>query len=301
MKLDAKNILSLDADDKGQGINESDIKLNTDHVKWYIDNNIDRDSGVFDQGLPDTIVIHYTGSRSLKGDIRALTRSKRQVSAHFVIDDDQDGTIYQLMPLNKIAWHAGVSKMKTAAGTRNSINRFSIGIEVVNPGYLSKGGDGNFVTALGESVLPAEAVLAKHKNERSERYWCKYKPGQIASVAHLCLELKEKFGIKYIVGHDDISPDRKVDPGPLYPLDKLREIVLQQGKKEIMDDSPDVGKAGFVTVSALNIRERGESGAPKVAMPLEKEQQVEILDEQNGWYKVKTEITGWVSAKYIET
>ena len=289
MQLSAEKILSKDANDP------AGIDLDVKNAENYIKNNMDRDSGTFASGQPDTIVVHYTGSTSDKGAINALYSSKREVSAHFVIENS--GKIVQLMPLDKIAWHAGISKL----GNRTSLNKYSIGIEIVNPGYLTPSSDGNFISAFNEDIPSNMAVKAKHRNESNERYWCKYNIDQIEAVNHLCLELKEIFGgIRFIVGHDEISPKRKQDPGPLFPIEKLRDLVLQQGKQDDEIEMPDVARAGHVNVDFLNIREKGESSSRKVALPLNKGQKVEILDENNGWYKVKTEIDGWVSAKYVD-
>lgn len=289
MLLTKDFILQLDAQDPGT------IKLETQLAEDYIANKMDRDSGTFASGQPDTLVVHYTGTISDGASINALYSSKREVSAHFVIK--KDGTIVQLMPLNKIAWHAGVSQM----GNRKYLNKYSLGIEIVNPGYLTPTSDGNFITAYNNKVTSDKAVLARHPHERDERYWHKYDEAQIEAVNHLCLELRDLFQVmRYIVGHDEISPGRKQDPGPLFPIKKLRDLVLQQGKLEEEVTMPDLPKSGFVSVPLLNIREKGETGAAKVAMPLSKGQKVDILDENNGWYKVKTDITGWVSAKYID-
>lgn len=288
--INKKHILDLE-----QGEN---FALDIKHAKNYVAQKMDKDSGEFRDGLPDTIVIHYTAGTTMAGALSVLNSPKYEASAHFLVDNDQNvATTYQLMPLNKIAWHAGVSEM----GNRKSINKYSIGIEIVNPGYLTRTGDGKFLTAFNRTVLEDDAVEARHKNESHTRYWHRYMEEQVSNVLYLCNELKELFPIQYIVGHDEISPGRKQDPGPLFPIEKIRQYVLQQGKIETEIAGTETPNIGHVTASLLNIRESGDSQATKVAMPLKKGQQVKILEDRGGWYKVKTEIEGWVSKNHIES
>ena len=275
---------------------ESNIQLKVKHAQDYITKKIDRDSGTFKNGRPDTLVIHYTGSTSKAGAIQALYASKSEVSAHFVVD--VNGEITQLLPLDKIAWHAGESQM----GNRSGINHYSIGIEIVNPGYLSKASDGkNFYTAFNEKISPDKAIAAKHKNENDERYWHVYDPRQLSAVNYLCLELSKLLPIKYVVGHDEISPGRKVDPGPLYPIQKLRDIVLNLRRDDEARPLELGSKYGYVSTSYLNIRETGDTSSKKIALPLTNGTKVEILEAKEGWYKVKANITGWVSSKFVDS
>lgn len=294
MILNSDSILKLESNENNIELDKKKLTLHTSYAQKYINDKMDRDSGTFGKGFPDTLVIHYTGTKKKSADINALFQSKRQVSAHFVID--LGGEITQLMPLNKIAWHAGISAM----GKRNGINKYSLGLEIVNPGYLTKSSDNLFFTYFNNPVTPDKAIMAKHKNEKNPRYWHVFDPDQLAAVNYLCIELAELFPIKYIVGHDEISPGRKQDPGPLYPIQKLRDIVLNHGILEEEPETLHTPTFGHVSSSLLNIRENNDTGAKKVARPLERGTKVEILESKGGWYKVKTEITGWVSAKFID-
>jgi hypothetical protein len=84
--------------------------------------------GSFAHGLPDTLVVHFTAGRSAESSVRWLTDKRAKASAHVVIGED--GAITQLVPFNVVAWHAGTSKWKA----REGLNRYSIGIELDNPG-----------------------------------------------------------------------------------------------------------------------------------------------------------------------
>ena len=130
------------------------------------------------------LIFHYTETNDLAKAIKLLTSKKRKVSSHYVIDTN--GAIYNLVNENKRAWHAGESMWKKS----KDINSRSIGIEIVYPGE----------------------VLGK-----------KYKKKQIESILKLSLYLKKKYKIfnQNILGHSDIAPDRKVDPGIYFPWEFL--------------------------------------------------------------------------------
>ena len=128
----------------------------------------------------DTIVIHYTDTRDAAEALRLLSDPAREVSAHYLIDED--GTVYALVDEAMRAWHAGLSYWR---GVRD-VNSRSIGIELQNPGL---------------------------------RYGYRAFPGsQMQALYALCSAIKRRWPIedRNIVGHSDIAPDRKADPGPLF-------------------------------------------------------------------------------------
>jgi len=127
------------------------------------------------------IIFHYTGMKKETDAINRLTVNNSKVSCHYFIKNN--GQILTLVPDLYIAWHAGVSSWKNY----KSINKNSIGIEISNPGHEHK---------------------YKNFNEK-----------QIKSVLKLTKFLIRKYKIKskFILGHSDISPDRKKDPGEKFP------------------------------------------------------------------------------------
>ena len=131
------------------------------------------------------IIIHYTGMQSERESLYRLCNPKFKVSSHFLIN--QKGKIYRLVHDNRIAWHAG----KSCWGKFKNLNKNSIGIELVNKGH--KFGYTNF------------------------------KKKQLFSLAKLCKKLIKKYKIKkrYIVGHSDVAPIRKIDPGKKFPWNEL--------------------------------------------------------------------------------
>jgi len=115
----------------------------------------------------------------------------------------------------------------------------------------------------------------------------------------LCAELIEAYpNIKQILGHEEIAPARKTDPGPAFPLDKLREQLLGSDRRN--DGGAEMPDTGRVMANTLNIRNTPQSDGALVAKPLSKGTLVSIVDEQNGWYKIRTTIEGWVYGRYID-
>ena len=127
------------------------------------------------------IVIHYTGMQSEVDALNRLTDFKSKVSCHYLINEK--GKIISIVPDNYTAWHAGKSRW----GKLSSLNKSSIGIELVNPGH-------NFG-------------------------YKKFGKKQISALIQLIKKLIKKYNInkKNIVGHSDIAPLRKKDPGEKFP------------------------------------------------------------------------------------
>lgn len=171
--------------------------------------------GPFAPGQPDTIVLHYTDGANAQWAIQTLCDTERKVSAHLVVG--RDGAVTQLLPFDTIGWHAGVSRWKG----RESFNKYSIGIEIDNAGRMALK-DGKYY-AWFEYEYPAEEVVrAVHRNQSEPAYWHRFPPEQVELVEDLCRLLMQTYGIHHILGHDEIAPDRKIDPGPAFPLDALR-------------------------------------------------------------------------------
>jgi N-acetylmuramoyl-L-alanine amidase len=161
---------------------------------------------------PTLLVMHYTAGQNAAGAISWLANPAAKASAHLVID--RAGVVTQLVNLGNSAWHAGLSSWKGKKGC----NAFSIGIELVNPGFLSKRADGKFYDVAGKVVPPAQVVYAKHKNGGHEMPWMTYSPEQLTAAVDVAQAITSAYGIKEIVGHEDIAPARKTDPGPAFPM-----------------------------------------------------------------------------------
>ena len=147
------------------------------------------------------IVIHYTGMQSKIESIKRLSSPKYKVSCHYLID--RKGQILKMIEDNKIAWHAGKSKWKNY----KDLNKCSIGIELVNKGH--------------------------------EFGYEKFPSSQVNNLIKLCKYLKKKYKIKdtNIVGHSDIAPLRKKDPGEKFPWKMLKKKKIGIWYKKLESQS----------------------------------------------------------------
>ncbi|WP_372845095.1 N-acetylmuramoyl-L-alanine amidase [Psychrobacter sp.] len=150
-----------------------------------------------------SIVLHYTVSDNARS-IKTLTTG--QVSAHYLILDHNDNKIYNLVPEGERAWHAGNGSF---AG-RTILNDTSIGIEIVNAGIKPEYRD-----ALKNGALDY------HPYE----HYVDFDELQIKKVAQLVQELAKRYNIsaKNIIGHADMAPSRKIDPGAKFPWQRLHK------------------------------------------------------------------------------
>ena len=141
------------------------------------------------------LVLHFTGA-SLADSLRLLTGPA--VSAHYLLSDERPPVVYQLVDENRRAWHAGDSAWRG----NSPLNASAIGIEIVNPGPLPQA-DGSTVFA-------------------------PYPPAQIDVLIALIQAIVARHGIRadHILGHSDIAPQRKLDPGPAFPWQRLAAAGL---------------------------------------------------------------------------
>ena len=173
---------------------------------------IERWSPNFDErALPiSMIVLHYTGMKTGAEALDRLADPEAKVSAHYVVSED--GQITHMVPEDKRAWHAGKSHWRGIS----DINSASVGIEIVNPGH-----------EVGYVPVPDP---------------------QVASVVRLVHQIKDRHAITRgnVVGHSDIAPTRKQDPGELFPWGELarRRLALPRPTKKLTD--PLWTDAGFL-------------------------------------------------------
>jgi len=133
----------------------------------------------------DMLVLHYTGMRSADAALDRLCDPQAKVSAHYVIDED--GAIWRLVPEERRAWHAGVSQWLGETG----LNAVSIGIEIVNPGH-----------EFGYRAFPEAQMRAVEALGRD-------------------IVARRRIPAHRVVGHSDIAPTRKADPGELFDWERL--------------------------------------------------------------------------------
>lgn len=138
------------------------------------------------------VVLHYTSTTNARS-LELLSR--HQVSSHYLITDEPQPRVYQLVDESQRAWHAGASHWYG----RTWLNAASIGVEIVNAGL-----------------------------DPAAQRWAPYADAQIETLRRLLSDIVQRHGIAphNIVGHSDIAPQRKVDPGPLFPWKQLAEAGL---------------------------------------------------------------------------
>ncbi|MDE2501260.1 MAG: N-acetylmuramoyl-L-alanine amidase [Alphaproteobacteria bacterium] len=138
----------------------------------------------------DMLVLHYTGMNTAEEALERLCDPAAKVSAHYTID--RDGTVYVHVPEERRAWHAGVSHW---AG-ENGVNARSIGIELVNPGH--------------------------------EFGYVPFADDQIAALIDLARGILARHPIpaRRVLGHSDVAPSRKTDPGELFPWKHLADFGI---------------------------------------------------------------------------
>lgn len=170
---------------------------------------------------PTVIVMHYTGAQSTIGALEHLTSKTSEVSAHFLIG--QDGSLFQMVPLNKKAWHAGESSWRG----RSSVGDFSIGIELTNPGPLTRKENGFY--DLNGQRWPGSVIDARHKRADVPHVaWAAYSNIQLGMAMDLVASLARAYPIQEVIGHDDITL-RKMDPGPAFPMRTFQALIPLPG------------------------------------------------------------------------
>lgn len=159
------------------------------------------------------LVWHYTAGASAVSSIEFWkTPDAAGASAHLVID--RDGTIYQCRPFNTTCGHAGKSTwVDPKTGKRyDGLNSCSIGIEIAN------GGD-----SYPRKFSKLAPLKARHRNGGPEREWESYPEAQLAAVEEVSKLLVKRYNLDDAIGHEDIAPTRKTDPGPAFPMQEMRE------------------------------------------------------------------------------
>ena len=155
------------------------------------------------RGPPDMIVLHYTGMPTGEAALQRMCDPEAQVSAHYMVEED--GRVFRLVAEERRAWHAGKSWWKG----ETDVNSASIGIEIVNPGH--------------------------------EFGYREFPEAQIDAVIGLLDDIRTRWSIPNdrIVGHSDVAPERKEDPGELFPWKRL----AQEGHGLWFEPQPAPGPA----------------------------------------------------------
>jgi len=245
---------------------------------------------------PRILVVHFTFGASARSSAEWFDDpSNPGSSAHLVIE--REGTVIQCVPFDTVAWHAGKSSWKGMDG----LNHASIGIELANWGYLQKRASG--WTSCTGVALP-DPVLAVHRHGNPDGSgspigWEPFPEAQFQSLVEIVRQLVATYGIDEIVGHDDIAPTRKWDPGPAFDMERLRRLVF--GGRA---DAGDATRA-VLPPEGLNLR-KGPGVNFDVVRLLPVGTKVHPMEAQGSWVNVAaldangtTTEGGWVNGTYL--
>ena len=183
---------------------------------------------------PRLIILHDTAGRLDKGSsVNWFCSDECNTSAHIVVE--RDGTIVQQVPFDRKAFHAGASVWKG----EKFCNGFAIGIEIVNPGKLDKDGRAWFHKKT-ERGFPVAGLKRVKTAQHGDGWWLDYTAEQIEAVTNLCKALVGSYpDIADVTAHFVVSPGRKIDVNPLFPLDEVRRAALSvKGEIEVAEVEP---------------------------------------------------------------
>ncbi len=174
---------------------------------------------------PRYLVIHYTASLNIESCVRWFLAPAARASSHVIVG--RDGRTIQMVPFNRGAWHAGVSRWRAV----DNLNAHAFGLELVNAGALERMPGGEWVDWRGRGLPDQEVRVARHKHEAVDRGWHEFPSLQIERALAIARALHEHYGFEEVLGHDDIAPGRKVDPGPAFPMARFAGDVLDAARR----------------------------------------------------------------------
>jgi N-acetylmuramoyl-L-alanine amidase len=251
---------------------------------------------------PKYLIMHYTAGSSAKQSVNWLVNKRARASAHIVIG--RDGKITQLVPFNTIAWHAGRSSWDGL----NGMNKYSIGIELDNAGPLVRSTDDEWVAWFGVKYENRQVIEARHKNGGRNKGWLLYTPEQLLAALELSSLLVEHYKLKDLVGHEDIAPRRKTDPGPAFPMNSFHSYIFGRNEDNEAEPVEEEQIEQYVTISVLNIRRTPVITNNKLTEgPLPKGTKLLIVNSDGDWRLVNVldrirgvrNFEGWVHCNYI--
>lgn len=239
----------------------------------------------------ECMLIHYTGSRGADAALRWLTKPAARASAHLVIG--RDGVVTQLVPFDRIAFHAGPSWWNGRPG----LNSRSIGIELDNAGCLTRLGD-HWQTWFGSTIESKEVIEAPHRPGGPVRGWHAYTQEQLVSALAVGSLLIEHYGVQAILGHDEVTDGLKQDPGPAFPMEIFRSTLL--GRRDERPERLQLLRPWVLRSGAgIQFEPIGEG-------PLDAGTQVVVLQSEGSWRLVDViqaeelpALFGWVHTRYL--
>jgi N-acetylmuramoyl-L-alanine amidase len=240
---------------------------------------------------PRYIVVHFTTGTRIESTIAHFRHIDSGVSTHLLIA--RDGRVIQFLPFNRIAFHCGYSWWERDS----NLNQYSIGIELDNAGILSQARTGWF--RKGRRIADEDVRVDTHRRESRPRGWHTFTDIQLDVAEKIIKVLAEHYGGTEkieMLGHDDVNLANRLDPGPAFPMEDMRERVF--GRREphirVFNMSRDASMYTNFEGSLPNVRQRLHDSR------LSKGAQVRVKREAGKWslvsvIRAKTgNGTGWV-------
>lgn len=250
-------------------------------------------SGRLEGGAPRFVVMHFTASGPAERAVAWLTDPAARASAHLVVG--RNGAITQLGAFDARLWHAGRSSWQGLDG----LNAYSVGVELANWGRLD-GGPGAWVGWTGDPVPDVDVVATSHRNAPERVHgWERYPAAQIAAAAAAVAAILDAYGLfaDAVIGHDDIAPERKSDPGPAFDMAGFRARLGRPAAPQ-----PEIYRVG--AASGLNLRRRPGIGAPRI-QTLAAGRTVAVHERRGPWWRITTAgaepSAGWVAARWLRS
>lgn len=220
---------------------------------------------------PTGVIMHYTAGYTGASAIAALTNPATKVSAHLVID--RDGTVTQLVPFNRVAWHAGPSVLDGISGCNN----FCIGIELVNIGWFKIGANGSVTDSYGHTLTDADkakfdlSVVAPNARLGGGNYiWPKYTDAQIEALKQVFAAILATYKISHLAGHEEIDTRKwKTDPGVAFPMSIFKQMLHGGPVTAVPDRSDGAVKMTskfLINTPKLNVRAEANSTSAVVTV-----------------------------------
>lgn len=248
--------------------------------------------------MPMYIVHHYTaGHHETDNSVGWMMNKDAGVSAHVFVPREGP-LITQLAPFDQTTWHAGKSKYNGLKW----LNRWSLGIEISNPGVLEPIGNGKYKTSYGAILSRDQYDIIDapmpHRKETQPKGWLAYTDFQKKAVREITRHLRDAYkdAVHDVVGHSDISRGRKLDPGPAWNLAAIREDIFPEYSIQ----------KNARTTANLNMR-MGMSTDHRVRVTLPENAIVSVIGHfSSGWCRVRytypnnTTSYGFVSETYLD-
>lgn len=211
---------------------------------------------------PTGIVIHYTGGPH-GTTAKWFANPKAKASAHLIIQ--RDGKLILSVDLDWQAWHAGIS----ALDGRKNCNQFTWGIELENWGPIVRRGDGYFVWPPMKDGVPqferrfSGGAISHTPFDRRYEYWESYTDDQIETLTDVLREMVCPPGYNFaiprekVVGHEHVAPERKIDPGPVFPWKRVLDSVYGREAPSEVTALADESDELFFEMMGAKPKDRG--------------------------------------------